>query len=53
MRYYHYILNTNSELLEENALVDFKEFRGEHPITAMNNYTYKRLENGLNFFRVE
>lgn len=50
MRYYKMVLNTNAEMLEERATVDFKEFRSEPPIIAMNNYTYKHLENGLLFF---
>lgn len=50
MRYYNMVLNTNAETLDEQALVEYKDFRSENPITAMNNYTYKHIENGLVFF---
>ena len=50
MRYYNMVLNTNAETLDERATVDYREYRGDNPITAMNNYIYKHIENGLVFF---
>ena len=50
MRYYSIILSVNSDRIEEKATVDFKEYRSEKTLAAVNEYMYRHAENDVRFF---
>jgi len=49
MRYYHVILNTSSEEIKEKAKVKFSSYY-DNTFAEVNDYLYKNLKKGLNFF---
>lgn len=49
MRYYHVIFNTSSEEIKEKAKVKFSSYY-DNTFGKVNDYLYRNLKNGLNFF---
>lgn len=47
MRYYDFVLGTNSELLKEIDKVKVNDW--QHPVEYINKYMYKNLKNGICF----
>ncbi|MCH5257668.1 MAG: AAA family ATPase [Lachnospiraceae bacterium] len=50
MRYFGFVLKTNSEQIKENAKIRLKEYDYQSPVAAMNNYMYKNMKNGICYF---
>ena len=50
MRYYNFILNTNSEEIKEKATIKLSGYGYENPISSMNNYIHRNIDNHLTFF---
>lgn len=50
MRYFGFAIKTNAEQIKENAKIKLREYAYENPITAMNNYLYKNMKNGVCYF---
>ena len=46
MRYYNFALYASAEQIRENTTINLREYAYENPIAAVNNYMYKRLDNG-------
>lgn len=49
MRYYHVILNTSSEEIKEKSKVKLSSYY-DNTFAEVNDYLYKNLKKGLNFF---
>lgn len=49
MRYYSFALNANSEQIKEKTSINLREYAYENTISAVNNYMYKTIMNGLAF----
>lgn len=49
MRYYSFALNANSEQIKEKTSINLREYAYENTISAVNNYMYKTIRNGLAF----
>lgn len=47
MRYFGFVLKTNSEQIKENSKIRLKEYDYQSPVAAMNNYMYKNMKNGI------
>lgn len=47
MRYYDFVLNSNSEQMKERDKVEFNSWQG--PIAKMNEYVFTNAKNGINF----
>ena len=50
MRYFGFVLKTNSEQIKENAKIRLKEYDYQSTVAAMNNYMYKNMKNGICYF---
>ncbi len=50
MRYYCFVINSNTEMLKESALIKLREYSYDGGIGALNNYMYRSLSNDISFF---
>ncbi len=50
MRYFDFVLKTNSEQIKEKAAINLREYAYQNPIAAMNNYMYQNMKNGIYYF---
>ena len=50
MRYYKFILAASADQIDENATIEYKEYRNEKPYEAMNEYLYRHAENDVRLF---
>lgn len=49
MRYYEFVLKTDTETIRENAKINLKEYDYSDPIAAVNTFMYRTLDNDLTF----
>ena len=49
MRYYEFTIITNSEKIQENTKVKLKEYSYNGSISAVNEFMYRTLRNGITF----
>ncbi len=47
MRYYNFVLGTNSNLLRENSRIELNKWQS--PISQMNEYMHRNMKNGICF----
>lgn len=50
MRYFDFIIQTNSEQIRENAKINLREHDYRNSIAAMSDYMYHHIKNGICFF---
>lgn len=50
MRYYGFVLNTNTDEIKENARINLREYAYDNPVAAINNYMLKNMKNDVSFF---
>ncbi|MCR4813234.1 MAG: AAA family ATPase [Lachnospiraceae bacterium] len=50
MRYYRFALKTTVSYIEANSKVRLKDYSYDNTICAVNNYIYKKVQNGITFF---
>ncbi len=49
MRYYEYLIDSNTPHIKEHALIKINEYSYNNPIGAVNSYMYKMLKNSIYF----
>lgn len=50
MRYYNFVLNTNSDEIKEKATIKLSVYEYGNTINSMNNYIHRNIDNHLTFF---
>ncbi len=50
MRYYSFVLNTNSDEIKDRAKIELRQYDYNCPIAAMNTFILQNIRNDLSFF---
>lgn len=50
MRYFDFVLTTNSEEIKEGAKINIREYDYQNPLAEMNSCMYQNMKGSISFF---